>query len=55
LTIKKHIFLALGLTTAEAADQLSFLQAERFLMLNGIVAISPNMTLRLEKWLGIKN
>jgi antitoxin HigA-1 len=43
----------LGLTVTEAATQLGVTRAALSRVLNGKAAISPEMALRLERWLGI--
>ena len=46
---------ALGLTVTEAAAQLGVTRAALSRVLNGRAAISPEMALRLEGWLGVEN
>jgi len=55
LTIKEDILPALGMSVAEAADQLGVTQAALSHLINGRAAISPEMALRIERWLGVKN
>src|ERR1039457_6280182 len=45
----------LYLTVTEAAAQLGVTRATLSRVLNGRAAISPEMALRLEGWLGVKN
>lgn len=46
---------ALGLTVTEAAKQLNVTRVTLSRVLNGRAAISPEMALRLESWLGLEN
>lgn len=55
LTIKEDILPALGITVIEAANQLGVSRSLFFRVINGKEAISPDMALRIEKWLGVKN
>ena len=55
LTIKEDILPALGMTVTEAAGQLGITRVALSRVINGKAAISPNMALRIEKWLGMKN
>lgn len=54
-TLKEDILPALGLTVTEAAAQLNVTCAALSRVLNGKAAISPEMALRLEGWLGVEN
>ena len=54
-TIRDDILPALGLTVTEAAAQLGVVRSSLSRVLNGHAAISPEMALRLEKWLGVEN
>jgi addiction module HigA family antidote len=54
-TLREDILPALGLTVTEAAGQLGVTRAALSRVLNGRAAISPEMALRLEGWLGVKN
>ena len=54
-TLRKDVLPALGLTVTEAAAQLGVTRATLSRVLNGRAAISPEMALRLEGWLGVKN
>ena len=51
-TLKEDILPALGLTVTEAARQLGVTRAALSRVLNGRAAISSEMALRLEAWLG---
>jgi addiction module HigA family antidote len=55
LIIKEDILPALGITVTEAADQLGVTRVALSRVINGKAAISPDMALRIEKWLGVKN
>jgi addiction module HigA family antidote len=55
LIIKEDILPALGLGITEAAYQLGVTRAALSNITNGRVAISPDMALRIEKWLGTKD
>jgi antitoxin HigA-1 len=54
-TLREDILPALGLTVTKAAEQLGVTRAAFSRVLNGRAAISPEMALRLEGWLGVKN
>ena len=54
-TLREDILPALGLNVTQAAAQLGVTRAALSRVLNGRAAISPEMALRLEKWLGVKN
>ncbi len=54
-TLREDILPALGLSVTEAADQLGVARPSLSKVLNGRAAISPEMALRLEKWLGVEN
>lgn len=54
-TLRADILPALGLSVTEAAAQLGVARPSLSRVLNGRAAISPEMALRLEKWLGIEN
>lgn len=53
-TLREDILPALGLTVTKAAAQLGVTRAALSRVLNGRAAISPEMALRLEGWLGVK-
>jgi addiction module HigA family antidote len=46
---------ALNMSVTEAAAQLEVTRASLSRVLNGCAAVSPEMALRLEAWLGVKN
>jgi addiction module HigA family antidote len=54
-TLREDILPALGLTVTDAAAQLGVTRAALSRVLNGRAAISPEMSLRLEGWLGVEN
>ena len=54
-TLREDVLPALGLTVTEAAEQLRVTRAALSRVLNGHAAISPEMALRIEGWLGLKN
>lgn len=54
-TLREDILPALKLTITEAAKQLGVTRAALSRVLNGKAAISPEMALRIESWLGIDN
>ena len=53
--LKEDVLPALGLTVTEAAAQLGVTRPTLSKVLNGQSAISPEMAIRLEAWLGIEN
>ena len=53
--LRDDVLPALALTITEAAKQLGVTRAALSRVLNGKAAISPEMALRLESWLGIEN
>ena len=53
--LRDDVLPALELTITEAAKQLGVTRAALSRVLNGKAAISPEMALRLESWLGIEN
>ena len=53
-TLREDVLPALGLTVTEAAAQLGVTRAALSRVLNGRAAISPEMALRLEGWLGVE-
>ena len=55
VTLREDILPALGLTVTAAAAQLGITPAAFSRVLNCHTAISPQMALRLEGWLGIDN
>lgn len=54
-TLREDILPALKLTVTEAAKQLGVSRAALSRVLNERAAISPEMALRLEGWLGVEN
>jgi antitoxin HigA-1 len=54
LTLRDDVLPALGLTVTEAARQLGVSRVALSRVLNGRAAISPEMALRIEAWLGVK-
>jgi addiction module HigA family antidote len=54
-TLREDVLPALGLTVTDAAAQLGVTRAALSRVLNGRAAISPEMALRIEGWLGIEN
>lgn len=52
-TLRDDVLPALGLNVTEAAEQLGVTRAALSRVLNGKAAISPEMALRLERWLGV--
>ena len=55
VTLREDVLPALGVTVTDAAAQLGVTRAALSRVLNGRAAISPEMALRLEGWLGVKN
>ncbi len=53
--LKEDVLPALGLNVTEAAVQLGVTRVALSRVLNGRAAISPEMALRLEGWLGVEN
>ncbi|MEY2340913.1 HigA family addiction module antitoxin [Acidithiobacillus sp. IBUN Pt1247-S3] len=51
-TLREDVLPALGLTVTEAARQLGVTRATLSRVLHGKAAISPEMALRIESWLG---
>ena len=54
-TLREDVLPTLGLTITEAAKQLGVTRAAFSRVLNEHAAISPEMALRLEGWLGVEN
>lgn len=54
-TLKEDVLPALGLNVTDAAAQLGVTRAAFSRVLNGHAAISPEMALRIEGWLGVEN
>ncbi len=53
LTLRDDVLPALDLTVTEAAKQLDVSRVTLSRVLNGRAAISPEMALRIESWLGV--
>lgn len=53
LTLRDDVLPALGLNVTEAAQQLGMSRVALSRVLNGRAAISPEMALRIEAWLGV--
>jgi antitoxin HigA-1 len=53
-TLREDVLPALGLTVTDAAAQLGVTRPALSRVLNGKAAISPEMALRLEGWLGVE-
>lgn len=54
-TLREDVLPALGLNVTQAAVQLNVTRAALSRVLNGRAAISPEMALRLEGWLGAEH
>jgi len=54
-TIREDVLPEMGLTITEAAKQIGVSRVALSRVLNGRAAISPEMALRLEAWLGVEN
>ena len=54
-TLRDDVLPALNLTVTAAAEQLGVTRPALSRVLNGKAAISPEMALRIEAWLGVKN
>ena len=54
LTLKDDVLPALGLSVTLAAQQLNVSRVALSRVLNGRAAISPEMALRIEAWLGVE-
>ena len=53
LTLRDDVLPALGLSVTQAAKQLGVSRVALSRVLNGRAAISPEMALRIEAWLGV--
>ena len=53
--LRDDVLPALGLSITDAANQLGIARPSLSRVLNGHAAVSPEMALRLEKWLGVEN
>ena len=54
LTLRDDVLPALELTVTQAAEQLDVSRVTLSRVLNGRAAISPEMALRIEAWLGVE-
>lgn len=54
-TLREDVLPALGLSVTDAALELGVTRAALSRVLNGRAGISPEMALRLERWLGVEN
>jgi antitoxin HigA-1 len=54
-TLRDDVLPALELTVTQAADALGVTRVALSRVLNGHAAISPEMALRIERWLGIEH
>jgi addiction module HigA family antidote len=54
LTLRDDVLPALALNVTEAAKQLDVSRVALSRVLNGRAAISPEMALRIEAWLGVE-
>ena len=54
-TLKEDVLPALGLNVTDAAAQLGVTRPALSRVLNGRAAVSPEMALRIEGWLGVEN
>ena len=54
LTLRDDVLPALGLSVTQAAEQLGVSRVALSRVLKGRAAISPDMALRLEAWLGVE-
>ena len=55
LTLRDDVLPELGLSVTDAANQLGISRVSLSRVLNGHAAISPQMALRIEAWLGVEN
>lgn len=53
--LREDVLPALGLTVTEAALQLGVTRAALSRVLNARAAVSPEMAIRIENWLGAEN
>lgn len=54
-TLREDVLPALGLSVTDAATELGVTRPALSRVLNGRAAISPEMALRLERWLGVEH
>ena len=55
LTLRDDVLPALGISVTAAAEQLGVTRSALSRVLNARAAISPEMALRIEAWLGLEN
>jgi len=55
LTLRDDVLPALGISATAAAEQLGVTRPALSRVLNARAAISPEMALRIEAWLGVEN
>ena len=55
LTLRDDVLPALGMTVTDAAQALGVTRPTLSRVLNGVAAVSPEMALRLERWLGVEH
>lgn len=55
ITLKQDVITALGLSITKAAQELGIKRKSLSKVLNGRAAITPEIALRIEKWLGVEN
>jgi addiction module HigA family antidote len=55
ITLREDVLPALGISITQAAEELGVTRPALSRVLNGKAAISPEMALRLEQWLGVNN
>jgi addiction module HigA family antidote len=53
--LREDVLPALGLTVTDAARQLGVTRAALSRVLNARAAVSPEMAIRIENWLGVEN
>lgn len=54
LTLRDDVLPALGLSVTDAAKQLGVARVTLSRVLNGHAAVSPEMALRIQAWLGVE-
>lgn len=54
-TLRDDVLPALGMSVTDAAEQLGVTRAALSRVLNARAGISPEMALRLERWLGVEH
>lgn len=55
LTLRDDVLPALGMNVTDAAQALGVTRPTLSRVLNGAAAVSPEMALRLERWLGVEH